>query len=126
MQKAWGGLSGLQYQLPATWTSAVERGYTVEDMADWWSRKPSKLAGLDHIKGTIEPGKHADLCWWDPNYTGAPNDYSCEHHRWKDTTYYADNKNLRGRVLGTWVRGIKAYDGLEDKHLQAVGQFLMW
>jgi allantoinase len=125
MRLAWGGLSGLQYQLQATWTAAFARGFSVVDMAQWWSRNPSSMAGLDQQKGSIAPGKQADLCWWDPNFEGAaPNDYSQEYHRWKDTTYYADNSVLRGRVLGTWVRGVHVYDGHEDKHLKAVGKFL--
>jgi dihydroorotase-like cyclic amidohydrolase len=96
-----GRFSGLQYQLPATWTEAVARYFSVDDMAQWWSRNPSLLAGLEH-KGRIPPGKEAGLCWWDPSFEGeAPNEYSREYHRWKDTTYYDDNTTLRGRVLGT-------------------------
>jgi allantoinase len=125
MRLAWGGLSGLQYQLPATWTEAFARGFSVVDMAQWWSRNPSLMAGLEQ-KGSIAPGKQADLCWWDPSFEGAaPNEYSREYHRWKDTTYYADNSTLRGRVLGTWVRGVHAYDGHQDKHLKAAGEFLV-
>jgi allantoinase len=66
MQLAWGGLSGLQYQLPATWTEAVSRGFSLVDMAQWWSHSPSLLVGLEQ-KGSIARGKQADLCWWDPN-----------------------------------------------------------
>jgi allantoinase len=124
MRLAWGGLSGLQYQLPATWTEAFARGFSVVDMAQWWSRNPSLMAGLKQ-KGSIASGKQADLCLWDTSFEGkAPNEYSREYHLWKNTTYYADNSTLRGRVLGTWVRGIHAYDGHQDKHLKAAGKFL--
>ena len=125
MKEAWGGLSGLQYQLPATWTEAYKRGFSVRDMANWWSKNPCSLAGLDSIKGSIEVGKQADFCWWDPIHTKrAPNDYCREYHRWKGDTYYASQTDLRGRVLGTWVGGTMVYDGSTDEHQGAAGSFL--
>jgi len=124
LKTAWGGLSGLQYQLQATWTGAVERRRSIVDMANWWSVQPSRLAGLQRLKGQIAPGQQADLCWWDPGHVGAPNDYSQEYHRWKGTTYFADKIDLRGRVLGTWVRGVKVYDGLRDEHGPPAGELL--
>lgn len=124
MKEAWGGLTGLQYQLQATWTEASRRGFSLLDMARWWSRNPSSLAGMSDIKGTIEPGKQADFCWWDPTFVGAPNAYSREYHRWTGDTYYASDSNQRGRVLGTWLRGEKVYDGESDQHLKVAGEFL--
>ena len=122
-QSAWGGLSGLQYQLQATWTEAFARGCTPWQMAQWWSTKPAQLAGLAR-KGRIAPGFQADLCWWDPDFVGAPNSYSEEHHRWKGTTFFAENTTMRGRVLGTWVRGKLVYDGLRDAHKEPIGMLL--
>jgi allantoinase len=126
IRDAWAGLSGLQYQLPATWTEAFNRKYTPYNMAQWWSRNPCSLvAGMLNIKGSIEAGKQADFCLWDPTFEGAPNGYSREYHKWKGTSYYASNSNLRGRVLGTWVRGVKVYDGEKDQHLAAAGNYLL-
>ena len=122
-KNAWGGLSGLQYQLQATWTEASKRGKTPIDMARWWSLNPAKLIGVSN-KGSISVGQQADLCWWDPNYEGAPNEYSQEHHRWTGTTYFASNPAMRGRVLGTWVRGEMVYDGREDEHKAMKGSVL--
>jgi allantoinase len=124
MKTAWGGLSGLQYQLQATWTNAVERKYTPIDMAKWWSEKPALLIGLANRKGRIAVGHQADLCWWDPDHTGSPNEYSQEYHRWRGTTYFADNPDMRGRVLGTWVRGNLVYDGIQDEHNEPAGELL--
>ena len=124
MKEAWGGLTGLQYQLPATWTEAMKRQFTPLDMANWWSRRPCDLAGIASAKGTLEPGKQADFCWWNPTYEGAPDRYSREYHRWKGDTFYASNPSMRGRVLGTWVRGVQVYDGETDEHKDAVGRFL--
>ena len=94
-------------------------------MANWWSKNPCGLAGLESIKGSIEVGKQADFCWWDPSHTKrAPNDYCREYHRWKGDTYYASQTDLRGRVLGTWVGGTMVYDGSTDEHQGAAGSFL--
>ena len=124
MKHAWGGLSGLQYQLAATWTNAYERGFTPVDMARWWSENPAKLIGLSKQKGRIAVGQNADLCWWDPNHKGPPNEYSQERHRWKGSTVFADNPALRGRVLGTWVKGQHVYNGIADKFVQPAGKLL--
>mmetsp|Transcript_7341 Transcript_7341/g.17984 ORF Transcript_7341/g.17984 Transcript_7341/m.17984 type:complete len:614 (-) Transcript_7341:30-1871(-) len=133
MKTAWGGLTGLQYQLPATWSAAKvfeteehDRGgntcssctITEEDVAVWWSANPSQLAGLDHDRGSIEAGKRADFVLWDTSYVGPPDDYSTEYHRWKGDCVYSSKKYLRGRVLGTWLKGEHIYDGIQDKILQ--------
>jgi allantoinase len=126
IQEAWAGLSGLQYQLPATWTEAFDRKFNPHDMAEWWSRSPCSLvAGMLNIKGSIEANKQADFCFWDPEHVGAPIGYCQEYHRWRGTSYYASNSNLRCRVLGTWVRGVKVYDGEHDRHLAAAGNYLL-
>lgn len=124
MKTAWGGLSGLQYQLQATWSDARKRNHTPIEMAKWWSEQPARLAGLSKYKGRIAVGNQADLCWWDANHTGSPNEYSREHHRWPGTTYFADNSNMCGRVLGTWVRGSLVYDGIRDEHHTPTGEIL--
>ena len=100
MKQAWASLSGLQYQLPATWTAASERGCTVRDMATWWSLGPAKLARIDHECGSIAVGKRADLIWWDTDHEGPPSEYSKEHRRWKGDCFHSD-RPLRGRVLTT-------------------------
>jgi len=123
LQQAWAGLSGLQYQLQATWTEAQRRGYSPLDVARWWSHRPSALARLSQTKGSIQVGKHADLCWWD---TESLNGCSGrEYHRWTGTTCYANDPNMRGQVLGTWVKGKQVYDGIRDKHLEPNGEFLL-
>lgn len=110
MQRAWGGLTGLQYQLPATF-DAMGR---VKTMAKWWSHNPARLVpGLHGIKGSIAVGKQADLCAWDPGHSGPPASYSKEYHRWKGDSLYAD-MDLRGRVLRTWLRGCQVYNGETD------------
>jgi allantoinase len=121
MKNAWGGLTGLQYQLPATWTAAQESNHTFTEieMARWWSCNPAKLARLTD-KGSIEPGKQADFVVWDTDFCGEPDSYSREYHRWKGDCYYSSQK-LRGRVMGTWLGSTKVYDGVNDNLQSHVG-----
>jgi len=122
VRNAWAGLSGLQYQLQATWTEAVKRGYTPLDMARWWSCNPSLLAKTVK-KGVIRVGRNADMCWWDTESLNGCNGQ--EYHRWTGTTCYANNPDMCGKVLGTWIKGKQVYDGFEDQHLEPNGEFLV-
>lgn len=131
MKLAWGGHSGLQYQLPATYTAIYNRlkskncGEADDDddtiekksiqlLCKVYSEHPSEVVpGLSRIKGSIQVGKRADLVAWDGSHEIAPNSYCQEHHRWKDTSVYPDLQ-LRGRVMGTWLGGVQVYDGEHD------------
>ena len=92
VRRAWGGLTGLQYQLPATAMAMhqyiIERRGTEEtsgeeeeelnqmltQLAEWWSAAPSRLVpGLAAFKGSIDVGRQADLCAWDTSYIGRPS-----------------------------------------------------
>ena len=53
--RAWGGISGLQFGLPVTWTAMRHAGGTIEQMATWWSARPAQLVGLVR-KGAIVTG----------------------------------------------------------------------
>ena len=103
--RAWGGIAGLQYGLPATWTAGKERGATVEDMAGWWSSSPAAVAGLED-RGSIEVGKKADLVVWDDE---ARADTSRESlfHRHKLSPY--NDLDLKGKVEATFVSGHLVY-----------------
>ncbi|PKA53019.1 allantoinase [Apostasia shenzhenica] len=46
--RAWGGISSLQFVLPATWSSGMKHGITLNQLVQWWSERPAKLAGLEH------------------------------------------------------------------------------
>ena len=59
--KAWGGISGLQYLLPATWTSLSAAGGDLSLLSRVLSVGPAKVAGLQGTKGQIAEGMDADL-----------------------------------------------------------------
>lgn len=105
--KAWGGIASLQLRLPAVWTAAAARGFTLDDMARWMCRRPAELAGLGHRKGRLLPGYDADLVAWNPeaDFEVTPDGL---HHRHKLTPYAG--RRLRGVVETTVLRGRVVFD----------------
>ena len=105
--KAWGGIASLQLRLPAVWTEARRRGHTLIDLARWTADAPARLAGLDRRKGSIAPGRDADLLIFDPDATFRVAPEHLEH-RHKLTPYAG--LPLRGVVAATYLRGEKIYE----------------
>lgn len=104
---AWGGIASLQISLPAVWTEARERGFTVSDLAEWMCAAPARLAGLQDRKGVIAPGYDADLVVWDPE-ASFEVDPEKLLHRHKITPYAG--RTLFGVVRRTLIRGETVYD----------------
>jgi len=98
---AWGGISGLQTQLPVVWTAARGRGVTPADLAHWQSAGPAELAGLPG-KGAIVTGRDADLVAWDPDATFTV-DPALLLHRHPLSPWAG--RVLHGVVHTTWLRG---------------------
>lgn len=99
---AWGGIAGLQFVLPGTWTEAKRRGFRLEDVLRWTAERTAAFVGLE--KGRIEKGRDADLALFDD---AALFDLSPDRvlHRHR-LTPYADRR-LLGEVSERWVRGAK-------------------
>ncbi|MFF2813418.1 allantoinase AllB [Streptomyces sp. NPDC058000] len=104
---AWGGISSLQLGLPAIWTTARERGHSLEDVVRWMSAAPAELVGLDS-KGAIAPGRDADFAVLAPDATFTVDPAELQHRN-KITAYAG--KTLYGVVRSTWLRGRKINDG---------------
>ncbi len=105
--RAWGGISSLQLRLSVMWTAARQRGYGLREIAAWLCEVPARLVGLEKRKGTIQPGRDADLCIWNPEDTFRV-DAVMLHHRHKLTPY--TGQVLSGVVEVTFLRGQKIYD----------------
>ena len=104
---AWGGIASLQLSLPAVWTEAQARGYSLRHIAKWMCEGPARLAGLRAKKGAIAIGRDADLVIWNPDVTFCV-DPSKLHHRHKLTPYAG--RELMGIVETTFLRGQKIFE----------------
>jgi allantoinase len=98
---AWGGIASLQLGLPAVWTQARRRGFTLTDVARWMCQAPAAQVGLAH-KGRIEIGYDADFCVLAPDETFVV-DVNTLRHKNAITPY--DGMPLAGVVRSTWLRG---------------------
>ncbi|GAB3821719.1 allantoinase AllB [Kribbella italica] len=98
---AWGGIASLQVALPAVWTQARRRGFTLTDVARWMSQAPAAQAGLAR-KGRIEPGYDADFCVFAPDDAFVVDANTLQHKN--AVTPYA-GWPLAGVVRRTWLRG---------------------
>jgi len=107
-KRAWGGIASLELSLAAVWTAASARGFGPGDIARWMSRAPSALAGLSDRKGSIAPGRDADLIAWDPDAEFAVDPCNLQQ-RHKHTPYAG--RRLRGMVRKTFVCGALVWDG---------------
>ena len=106
---AWGGIASLELSLAATWTAAFSRGVSLEQLGQWLSAAPARLAGLGD-RGVIAVGKRADFVVWDPAAEFVV-DQAQLHQRHKRTPYHG--LTLRGRVLETYVGGELVYGGTQ-------------
>jgi allantoinase len=98
---AWGGIASVQLGLAAVWTAGRERGATLSDVARWMSSAPAALTGLTD-RGTIAPGRRADLAIVAPDETFVV-DPARLHHRNPVTPY--TGMTLQGVVRETWLAG---------------------
>ncbi len=98
---AWGGISSLQIGLPAVWTEARLRGYTLVDVVRWMAERPAQVGRLLE-KGQIERGFHADFAVFAPDDAFVV-DPERLYHRNRITPYAY--RPLAGVVRSTWVRG---------------------
>ncbi len=104
---AWGGIASLQLSLPAVWTEAKSRGFSLAHLAKWLCSGPARLAGLETQKGTIGVGADADLVIWNPEGQFHVDSAKLQH-RHKLTPYAG--RNLMGIVEATFLRGTKIFE----------------
>jgi allantoinase len=104
--KAWGGISSLQFGLPAIWSQAKGRKLSIVDINYWMSMAQAKFLGLSQRKGQIAPGYDADLVIFDPNATFTVTTDIIKH---KHKVTPLEGHQLQGQVKATLVSGKFAY-----------------
>jgi allantoinase len=102
LKKAWGGISSLQFRLPAVWTEAQKRGFSLNDIVEWLCKRPAEFLGMSKRKGSLTVGCDADIVVWDPHKKFKLGPESIEHKH-KVTPY--EGRELQGTVERTYLQG---------------------
>jgi allantoinase len=109
---AWGGIASLGLALPVMWTALERRGVGLhagmKRIGAWMGAATAELAGLSGRKGALAAGADADFVVFDPEATWTVGTENLLF-RHKLSPYLG--AELRGRVLQTWLRGEKIFDG---------------
>jgi allantoinase len=121
LEKAWGGIAGLQFSLPVTWTAGQTHDVRLQDICAWLSEKPAAFLGLENSKGKIKPGYDADIVIWNPEEAVSLSGPLIQH-RHKQTPY--SGLPMKGDVTTTLVSGRVVYTGRTFESLHA-GRLLL-
>jgi allantoinase len=118
--KAWGGIAGLQFLLPASWT-AMKGKISIEKFIPLLTEQPAKFLQVDKQKGKLAIGYDADLVIWNPDevFEVRPGDIL---HRYNCSPY--NGQKLYGTTQQTIVNGITVYQNKKIVHKNA-GQWLL-
>ena len=110
LQKAWGGIAGIQFLLTASWT-AMKDVMNVEEFIPLVTSKPAQLIKAER-KGNIKVGYDADIVIW--NHTQQHLVTEAEVlFKHKISPYIGET--LTGIVIETIVNGIGVYKNEEIK-----------
>ncbi|BDS11823.1 allantoinase AllB [Aureispira anguillae] len=105
-QKAWGGISGIQFTLPALWTKGQAHGLTLERIRTILCEAPAQFIGLEQQKGKIKLGYDADLVVWNPEEWDTITRQKIEAKH-KVSPY--EGRQLQGLVKHTFVNGVRVW-----------------
>ena len=120
LMKAWGGIAGLQFLLPAAWT-AMKEIMSVEKFIPLLTGHPAKFLQVEERKGMVAVGYDADLTVWNPEEQFEVKAIDILH-RYDCSPY--KNQVLSGAVQQTIVNGITVYQNKKIKNKNA-GQWLL-
>ena len=120
LKKAWGGIAGLQFLLPASW-SAMKGSLSIEKFIPLLTEYPAKFLQVDKRKGKLAVGYDADLVIWNPEEKFIVQAKEILHRY--DCSPYC-GKELFGTVQQTFVNGILVYENKKIVQKNA-GQWLL-
>ena len=104
--KAWGGIAGLQYLLPAAWTSLKEQ-LTLEEFIPLLTEAPAKYLRIDDSKGYLKTGMNADFTIWQPEESFLV-EAAYSQHKHKLSPYVG--QHLFGKTVATFVNGMEVFN----------------
>jgi allantoinase len=112
LEKAWGGIAGLQFLLNASWT-ALKKSMSLEAFIPLLTEAPAKMLRIADRKGKIAVGYDADLVVWSPEESAViiNEDILYKH---KISPYVS--RPLFGKIKQTIVNGETVFQ--EDKIIQ--------
>ncbi len=121
--KAWGGIAGLQFLLPASY-SALKEKLAIEKFIPLLTEHPATFLKIANKKGKLAVGYDADIVVWNPDekFVVQPKDIL---HRYDCSPY--SGQQLSGVVQQTIVNGVTVYQNkklvsAEIKHGQLILQ----
>ena len=120
-EKAWGGIAGLQFSLPAVWKASRSKNVSLQEFCKWMCENPAHFLKLDSSKGKIKEGFDADIVIWNPE-NNILIDKNHIYHRHKISPYAG--LDLKGEVLQTIVNGKIVFEKNSFIHLNA-GKILL-
>lgn len=120
LQKAWGGIAGLQFLLPASYTSLKEY-VSLAQFIPLITQKPAQFLGVDTKKGSIKVGYDADFTIWKPEASFVPTPQDVLH-RYPISPYIG--QRLFGVVQQTYVNGVLVFNHHQIINKNA-GQWLL-
>lgn len=99
---SWGGISGIQFTLPALWTASQKQGLSLLRLSELLCAAPAKFIGYENRKGKLAVGFDADICVWQPEKTFI---VSQEIMQAKHKISPYEGETLTGEVEATFVGG---------------------
>lgn len=120
------GFPGIQWTLPYLYSEGVSTGrISLERLVELVSTGPARFFGIDHLKGKLKPGLHADFVVFDDNQTWEVR-ASSVHGLNRFTPF--EGSSWTGRVRATYLRGNCVYrmtpDGREMFGTPGSGQWI--
>lgn len=105
LMKAWGGIAGLQFLLPAAWT-VMKEIISIEKFIPLLTAQPAVFLQLDKRKGKLAVGYDADIIIWNPDdkFEVIAEDIL---HRYNCSPY--NGEQLFGTVQQTIVNGTTVF-----------------
>ncbi len=116
------GLVGLQSFAPLVYTLLAERGLPPTVMAAYCAERPARHHGLDGRKGSIAPGKDADLLVLEPGGFRFDEASIQDRPELRWSPYHG--RPMRARVAATLLRGQVVWDGETVLARPGTGRFV--